>query len=88
MQDIYEKNRCNIIFNDAKPKAFPIRSGTAYREVCCHPIILWLGLQVLARQLDLKKERKERSGEKRKRRKKERTPKSERSKTIFYLQIS
>lgn len=58
MQDIYEKNRCNIIFNDAKPKAFPIRSGTTYKDICCHHIILWLGLQILDRQLDLKKERK------------------------------
>ena len=85
MQDIYGKNRYNIIFNDAKPKAFPVRSGITHKEVCCHHIILWLGLQVLARELDLKKEIQERSGEERKRRKEERTPKLERSKIIFYL---
>ena len=77
----------NIIFNDAKPKAFPIRSGTTHKEVCCHHIILCLGLQVIARQLDLKKERTKRSREERKRRKGERTPKLERSKSNYLLFI-
>ena len=44
---IYDKPTANIILNDEKPKAFPLRSGA--RQGCPHsPLLFNLVLEVLA----------------------------------------
>ena len=54
---IYDKPTANIILNDEKLKAFPLRSGT--RQGCpLSPLLFNLGLEVLATEIRGKKERK------------------------------
>ena len=47
VKDIYDKHTANIILNDEKLKAFPLRSGT--RQVCpLSPLLFNIVLEVLA----------------------------------------
>ena len=50
IKDIYEKPTANIILNDERLKAFPLRSGT--RQGCPLPPFLFnIELEVLARAM-------------------------------------
>ena len=53
---IYEKPIANIIFNEQKLKAFPLRSGT---KQVCPPLLFNIALEVLASAIGQEKETKD-----------------------------
>ena len=62
---VYDEPRANIILNDEKLQAFPLRSGT--RLGCpLSPLLFNIVLEVLAQQSEKKKKEKECRSEKKK----------------------